>query len=91
MHSPPPTKMGKEVNNFGEKLVGEGQKVLILKEGLRYDGVPTFPGEVRNFLGKMQNCTVTVEKINHCVKIVHIWSYAGLYFPAFGLNMQYSD
>ena len=24
MHSPPPTKMGKEVKNFGEKLVGEG-------------------------------------------------------------------
>ena len=23
---------------------------------------------------------------NHCVKSVRIWSYSGLYFPAFGLN-----
>ena len=22
----------------------------------------------------------------HCVKNVHIWSFSGLYFPAFGLN-----
>ena len=25
-------------------------------------------------------------KLNHCVKIVHIRSYSGLHFPAFGLN-----
>ena len=26
--------------------------------------------------------------ILHCVKNVCIWSYSGLYFPAFGLNME---
>ena len=24
----------------------------------------------------------------HCLKSVHIWSYSGPYFPAFGLNME---
>ena len=24
----------------------------------------------------------------HCVKIVNIWSFSGLYFPAFGLNAK---
>ena len=24
----------------------------------------------------------------HCIKSVHIWSYSGPYFPAFGLNTE---
>ena len=24
----------------------------------------------------------------HCVKSVHVWSYSGPYFPAFGLNTE---
>ena len=27
----------------------------------------------------------------HCVKSVHIWSYSGLYFPAFGLNTNQNN
>ena len=26
--------------------------------------------------------------IRHCVKSVHVWSYSGPYFPAFGLNIE---
>ena len=28
------------------------------------------------------------DKTFHCVKTVHIWSFSGPYFLAFGLNME---
>ena len=31
------------------------------------------------------NCLI---KVMHCVKSVHIWSYHGPHFPAFGLNTE---
>ena len=34
--------------------------------------------------------TVIIDDVtkNHCVKRVHIWSYSGPHFPAFGLNTE---
>ena len=36
---------------------------------------------------------IVIEKFlsprRHCVKSVHVWSYSGLHFPAFGLNTEW--
>ena len=33
------------------------------------------------------NCIKLRGYLNYCVKGVRIWSFSGLYFPAFGLNV----
>ena len=36
----------------------------------------------------LQNSFYTKEQNTHCVKIVHIWSFSGPYFPVLGLNSE---
>ena len=37
---------------------------------------------------KMEQSSYDLLFRNHCLKNVRIWSYSGLYFPAFGLNTE---
>ena len=46
---------------------------------------------IGSVLRKVQMYMVTlilIIQVWHCVKIFHIWSYSGQYFPAFGLNVD---
>ena len=49
--------------------------------------------KIKNFIFLSNTTThkriITIDSITlHCVKSVHIWSYSGPYFPAFGLNTE---
>ena len=54
--------------------------------------VRSFVSHVVSFLFTAFWVTWRFKYQKHCVKSVLIWSYSGLHFPAFGLNMErYSD
>lgn len=56
MHSPLENRG--RIKDFAKKSVGEGQKKLIVEEGLCYGGRVNFSREVRQALGKIKNCII---------------------------------
>ena len=72
---------------IGQKVTSKGINTLTPIIGLDNK---TANAVLKRHIDKLKGVEVDSVILNdkHCVKSVRIWSYSGLYFPAFGLNTE---